>query len=81
MSNTDQIILDHTAAVGHGNTVAGWACVAVMTVGVIVGCVGFVNASVPVTVVGIGFIVVGLIVGGVLKAMGYGKGGTKTAAH
>ena len=60
MSNTDQIILDHTAAVGHGNTVAAWACVAVMTVGVIVGCVGFITASVPVTVVGIGFIVVGL---------------------
>ena len=81
MSNTDQIILDHTAAVGHGNTVAGWARVAVMTVGVIVGCTGFVMASTPVTVVGVGLIVVGVIVGIVLKAMGYGKGGSKTASH
>ena len=81
MSNTDQIILDHTAAVGHGNTVAAWACVGVMTVGVIVGCVGFVMASVPVTVVGIGLIIVGVIAGGVLKSMGYGKGGSKTKSH
>ena len=38
MSNTDQIILDHTAAVGHGNTVAGWACVAAI-IGFVYGLV------------------------------------------
>lgn len=77
MSNTNQVILDHTAAVGHGNTVAAWACIAIMAVGVIVGCVGFTIASTPVTVVGIGLIVVGLIVGAVLKVMGHGKGSEK----
>ena len=77
MSNTNEVILDHTTAVGHGNTVAAWACVAIMAVGVIVGCVGFVLATTPVVIVGIGLIVVGMIVGGVLKSMGHGKGSEK----
>ena len=77
MSDTNQVILDHTSAVGHGNTVAAWACIGIMVVGVIVGSVGFTIASTPVTVVGIGLIVVGLIVGAVLKSMGHGKGSEK----
>lgn len=78
MSNTNQIILDHTASVGHGNTLAAWACVGIMAAGVIIGCVGFTIASTAVTVVGIGVIVLGLIAGAVLKSMGYGKNGEKT---
>lgn len=74
MSNTNEVILDHTAAVGHGNTVAAWACVVTMAVGVIVGCTGFTLGSTPVVIVGIGLVVVGMIVGVVLKAMGHGKG-------
>lgn len=81
MSNTDQIILDHTAVVGHGNTVAAWACVIAMSVGVLVTTVGFTAGITPMTVVGVGLVAVGIIVGFVLKSMGYGKDGSKTLGH
>ena len=72
----DVIVLDHTAYVGHGNTVAAWACVAIMSVGVVLGLIGLVQELGSVLMwVGVGVIVLGLIVGAVLKGMGMGYEG------
>ncbi|MDN5702104.1 MAG: hypothetical protein L0H00_03760 [Micrococcales bacterium] len=72
----DVIVLDHTAYVGHGNTVAAWACVAIMAVGVVLGLIGLVQELGSVLMwVGVGVIVLGLIVGAVLKGMGMGYEG------
>ena len=74
MANGNQIVLDHTGFVGHGNTLAAWVTVGIMSVGVIVGVVGFTVGSTAVLIVGLGLIVVGLIAGWVLRSMGHGAG-------
>lgn len=72
----DVVVLDHTGYVGHGNTVAAWACMAVMAVGVVLGLVGLVQGLGSLLMwVGIAVVVIGLIVGAVLKAMGMGYEG------
>lgn len=72
----DVIVLDHTGYVGHGNTVAAWACVAIMSMGIVIGLIGFVQelGSVLMWVGGV-IVVLGLIVGAVLKGMGMGYEG------
>mgnify|MGYP004478747041 CR=1 FL=1 len=74
MANENQIVLDHTGFVGHGNTLAAWVTIGIMSVGVIVGVVGFTVGNTPVLIVGIGLVVVGLIAGAVLRSMGHGAG-------
>ncbi|MDO5617722.1 HGxxPAAW family protein [Kocuria sp.] len=75
MSNQNEIVLDHTGYVGHGNTPAAWTCIAIMTVGVLVGVVGFTIRVFPMLWVGVAITVVGLIVGFVMKRMGLGYEG------
>ena len=54
----DVIVLDHTGYVGHGNTVAAWACVAIMSVGIVIGLIGFVLLiSIYLVIVGRGFFI------------------------
>ncbi|WP_260853642.1 HGxxPAAW family protein [Kocuria palustris] len=73
---SDVVVLDHTGYVGHGNTVAAWACIAVMTVGVVLALIGLTMSLGSVLMwIGIVVIVIGLIVGAVLKAMGMGYEG------
>lgn len=74
---SDVVVLDHTGYVGHGNTVASWACIAIMSVGVLLGLIGFTIMGLGSVLmwVGIGVIVLGGIVGAVLKAMGMGYEG------
>ncbi|MGX5358299.1 HGxxPAAW family protein [Kocuria sp. KH4] len=74
MANENQIVLDHTGFVGHGNTLAAWVTIGIMSVGVIVGVTGFTVGNTPVLIVGIGLVVVGLIAGAVLRSMGHGAG-------
>ncbi|ALU41177.1 hypothetical protein AS188_09415 [Kocuria flava] len=74
MTNGNQTVLDHTGFVGHGNTLAAWTTVGIMSVAFIVATVGFTIGATPVTIVGIGLLVVGLIAGAVLRAMGHGAG-------
>ncbi|MUN64200.1 hypothetical protein GMA12_13820 [Kocuria sediminis] len=74
MANGNEIVLDHTGFVGHGNTLAAWVTIGIMSVGVIVGVVGFTVGNTPVLIVGIGLVVVGLIAGAVLRSMGHGAG-------
>ena len=63
---------------GHGNTVAAWAMVGIMFVGVVVSCIAFIIPNWIVFWAGGVVIVIGLIVGMVLKAAGYGVGGKHT---
>ena len=74
MANGNEIVLDHTGFVGHGNTLAAWVTVGIMSVGVIVGTVGFTVGSTALLIAGIVVTVVGLIAGAVLSRMGHGSG-------
>jgi hypothetical protein len=59
----------------HGNSPAAWAAVVIMLVAFAVGTIGF-CADLPIVVwIAAAFEVVGLLVGLVLKRMGYGVGG------
>lgn len=71
----------HAEAAGHGNSVAAWSAVGIMLVGTLIGCVGFTTANIAILAAGVGVIVLGLIVGAVMKAAGYGVGGSKTKEH
>jgi hypothetical protein len=68
----------HAEPAGHGNSIAAWSAVGVMLVGTLIGCVGYTLANLPILLAGLGVIVLGLVVGGALKAAGYGVGGSKT---
>jgi hypothetical protein len=68
----------HAEPAGHGNSVAAWSAVGVMLVGTLIGCIGYTTANLAVLVAGLAVIVLGLVVGAVMKAAGYGVGGSKT---
>lgn len=78
-SITVQEPMDHSIEIGHGNSPAAWTCVAVMLVGTIVSCIAFVMGESATLLfwIGVGVIAVGLILGVVLKNVGYGVGGSK----
>ncbi|WP_336713491.1 HGxxPAAW family protein [Arthrobacter sp. USHLN218] len=68
----------HDEVIGHGNSPAAWTCVLIMTVGCIIAAVGFIMASNLVFWgFGIGIVVIGLIVGWIMKKAGYGVDGSK----
>ncbi|MEO8222287.1 MAG: HGxxPAAW family protein [Specibacter sp.] len=71
--------VDHSIELGHGNSPAAWTSVAIMLVGTLVGCVAFVigESATILFWIGVGIMVLGLIAGGVLRAAGYGVGGSK----
>jgi len=66
---------------GHGNTVASWAMFGIMIVGVIVACIAFTIPNWVVFWGGVAVVLIGLIVGAVLKAAGYGVGGKHSKSH
>lgn len=74
MANGNEIVLDHTGFVGHGNTLAAWVTVGIMSLGVIVGVAGFTVGSTVLLIVGIVLVLVGLVAGAVLRSMGHGAG-------
>ncbi|WP_342025030.1 HGxxPAAW family protein [Arthrobacter citreus] len=67
----------HDETIGHGNTPAAWTCVLIMMVGGLVSSIAFIAASTLWFIVGLGVMVVGLIVGFILRKAGYGVGGSK----
>ena len=71
--------VDHSIEMGHGNSPAAWTSVTIMLIGALVGCVAFVigESATMLFWIGVGIMVVGLIVGPVLRAAGYGVGGSK----
>lgn len=56
----------------HGRSLAAWVLVGLMLVGAALICLSLPLAMKAMTVVGIGFVVVGLIAGKVLAMAGYG---------
>ena len=65
---------------GHGHSPAAWIAVTIMLLAFTIGTVAFVMDAPTVVWASAGLLVVGLIVGVVLKAIGYGVGGSKVAA-
>lgn len=62
---------------GHGSSPAAWTAVVIMLVGVAIGTLFLFLNVVTMVYVGAAVVVIGLIVGGVMKAVGLGVGGTR----
>ncbi|WP_423924130.1 DUF6704 family protein [Frigoribacterium sp. 2-23] len=60
---------------GHGNSPAAWTAVVIMLVAFAIGTVAFFFNQPIVVWASVGLLIVGLIVGAVLKKAGYGVGG------
>jgi len=60
---------------GHGNSPAAWTAVIIMLVAFAIGTVAFFFELVWIVVASAVLLVVGLVVGVVLKRLGYGVGG------
>ncbi|MGQ3384441.1 HGxxPAAW family protein [Glutamicibacter sp. TV12E] len=80
MSQNTEIDPVYAEEIGHGNSIAAWSCVLIMTVGFIVGGIAFANLAWSIVWVGCGIVVLGLIVGAILKAAGFGVGGARSGA-
>jgi len=65
------------AADGHGNSPAAWTCVFVMLAGALLSSIAFVLANTVLFIAGLGVMVIGLIAGWVMRAMGFGVGGSR----
>jgi hypothetical protein len=65
----------HDVGEGHGNSPAAWTAVVIMLVAFAVGTIAF-CFDLPIVVwIAFGVLLLGLVVGFVLKRMGYGVGG------
>jgi small neutral amino acid transporter SnatA (MarC family) len=62
---------------GHGNSPAAWTAVIIMIVAFVIGTFGFWYANVVVVLGAAGLLVVGAIVGLILKLAGFGVGGDR----
>lgn len=65
----------------HGHTVAAWTTVVVVLIGSTVAGLGVLFAVVWMFWAGLVIVLVGVIAGRVLKAMGHGQGGARTIAR
>lgn len=67
----------------EGRTVAAWTMVAIVLFGAVLVGVGIPTGLTWLAWVGVGVVVAGLVVGGVLRALGYGQatGGRSAAGH
>ena len=62
---------------GHGSAPAAWTAVVIMLVGVVIGTIALFFNVLPAVYVGAVLIPIGLIVGAVLKKVGFGVGGAR----
>ena len=60
---------------GHGSSPAAWTAVVIMLIGIAIGTAFLFLNVIPLVWAGAVVVVIGLIVGGVLKAAGFGVGG------
>lgn len=60
---------------GHGSSPAAWTAVVIMLIGVTIGTAFLFLDVIPLVFVGAAIIPIGLIIGGVMKAIGLGVGG------
>lgn len=65
---------------GHGNSPAAWTAVIIILVAFTIGTFAFWFDLAPLVWASAGLAVVGLIVGGVMRRVGYGKDGSKLVA-
>jgi hypothetical protein len=68
---------DHREPTGHGNSPAAWTTVFVMLLGALIMSIAFVIANTPIFIGGAVVMVIGLLVGFVMRKAGYGVGGSK----
>ena len=66
---------------GHGNSVAAWTTVGIVTAAFTIGTVFFFLDNAPVVWASAALAAVGPVVGYALKRAGYGVGGEKTKSH
>ncbi len=64
---------------GHGNTPAAWTVVVILLLAFTIGTFAFWFEQPWLVWSSVALAVVGLIVGGVMRRLGYGKGGSKLA--
>lgn len=64
---------------GHGHSPAAWIAVTIMLLAIAIGTVAFFLDAPTVVYASAGLLVVGLLVGWVLKLVGYGVGGSKVS--
>lgn len=69
--------VDHSEPTGHGNSPAAWTTVLVMLVGALIMSIAFVIANTPIFIAGGVVMLVGLVIGLVMRKAGYGVGGSK----
>ncbi|GAA4743283.1 hypothetical protein GCM10025783_13540 [Amnibacterium soli] len=62
---------------GHGSSPAAWTAVVIMLVGLAIATAALFLDAYALCYAGGALVVVGLIVGGVLKALGFGVGGSR----
>lgn len=65
----------------HGRTVAAWVTVTLLTIGGIITAVAMMFGSLPVSIAGAVVMVLGLVVGRVMRAMGLGQRSPQTTAR
>jgi hypothetical protein len=68
----EQVVAHHDA---HGQSVASWTCVSIIMLGTLIMAVAVVVMTVWLFVLGAVVVVVGVIAGKVLSAMGFGVSG------
>lgn len=66
---------------GHGSTVASWSMFGIMFVGIVLSCVAFTIPNWILFWAGGVVVLIGIAVGIILKAAGYGVGGKHTKVH
>jgi hypothetical protein len=66
---------------GHGSSPAAWTAVVIMLVGIAIATAALFLDVIPLVWLGAALVPVGLIVGGILKAVGLGVGGHRGGSH
>lgn len=80
MSQKTEIDPIFAEEVGHGNSIAAWTCVLIMTLGFIVGGIAFANHAHTLVYISSGVVILGLVVGWIMKKAGFGVGGSRSGA-
>ncbi|HSN37726.1 MAG TPA: HGxxPAAW family protein [Arthrobacter sp.] len=69
--------IDHREPTGHGNSPAAWTTVFVMLVGALIMSIAYVIANTPIFIAGAAVLLLGLVIGFIMRKVGYGVGGSK----
>ena len=62
---------------GHGHSPAAWTAITIMLIGFSIGTAAFYFEQAWLVWASVGLVLVGLVVGAVMKRVGYGVGGSK----